>query len=97
MARLDQEGLVQKAIELFEGAPDPTGTVDVIGEKGSVIVVSDPKDLKAAFKRLRKVPGYRWILLHRDDLFLANNMSVGSKAGIMDESGNVLKAAALPR
>ena len=56
-----------------------------------------PADLKAAFKRLKKIPGYRWVVLHREDLFLANNLSIGSKAGLMDEQGTVLKEAALPR
>lgn len=97
MARQTQAELLATAARLFEAEPDPTGAVDLIGKKGSIIVAAAPADLKAAFKRLKKIPGYRWVVLHREDLFLANNLSIGSKAGMMDEQGNVLKEAALPR
>lgn len=97
MARQTQAELLATATRLFDAKPDPTGAVDLIGEKGSIIVAADAADLKAAFKRIKKVPGYRWVVLHRDDLFLANTLSIGSKAGLMDEDGKVLKEAALPR
>jgi len=41
--------------------------------------------------------GYRWLVINRDDLFAANSLSIGSKAGIIDAEGNVLKAPDLPR
>jgi hypothetical protein len=97
MARQTQAELLATATRLFGAEPDPSGAVDLIGPKGSIIVAADPADLKAAFKRIKKVPGYRWVVLHRDDLFLANTLSIGSKAGLMDEDGKVLKEAALPR
>lgn len=97
MSRLDQAALIAAAAEMFNGSPDPDGVVDLISDEGSIIVAAQATDFKKAFKRLRKVEGYRWLVLNREDLFLANNMSVGSKAGIKDQHGNTLKAAALPR
>lgn len=98
MARYNQEELMERAKELLSAQPDPAGTVDLIGEKGSVCVAAAPDDMKSAFKRIKKaVPGYRWVVINREDLFAANTLSLGSKAGIMDGDGGVLKAANLPR
>ena len=98
MARYNQEDLMEKAKELLSAEPDPSGTVDLIGEKGSVCVAAEPDLMKAAFKRIKKaVPGYRWVVINREDLFAANTLSLGSKAGIMDGDGGILKAANLPR
>lgn len=63
----------------------------------SVVVAADPTGFKAAFDRLKRIDGYRWVVINRDDLFAANTLSLGSKAGIVDADGTVLKAADLPR
>lgn len=97
MARLDQAALLARAAEHLAAEPDPSGTVDLIGEKGSIIVAADVGDFKSAFKRIKKVPGYRWVVINREDLFGANSLSLGSKAGIMDADGSILKAADIPR
>lgn len=97
MSRLDKQGLLEVATRLFEAQPDPTGAADLVSEKGAIVVEDEPTQFKAAFKRLKKVPGYRWIVINREDLFLANSLSIGSKAGIMDAEGKVLKAADKPR
>ncbi len=97
MSRLDKNGLLEVATRMFEAQPDPSGAADLISQSGSVVVEDDPKQLKAAFKRLKKVEGYRWIVINREDLFLANSLSIGTKAGIMDAEGKVLKAADKPR
>lgn len=95
--RLEQEQLVEAATKFLSAEADPTGQADLVGEKGSVVVAADANDFKAAFKRLKKVDGYRWIVINREDLFAANTLSVGSKAGILDQTGNVLKGADIPR
>ncbi len=97
MSRLDTEGLKAAAIELFSATPDESGAADLVSEKGSIVVSADPADFKAAFKRLKKVNGYRWIIINREDLFAANALSIGSKAGILDAEGKMLKAADVPR
>jgi len=95
--RLDNSGLTAAAIDVLAARPDPSGVADLVCSKGSVIVAADPADFKRAFKRLKQVDGYRWIVINREDLFAANTLSIGSKAGIVDATGFVLKAADLPR
>ena len=97
MARYDDAGLRNQAIEALGAEPDPSGVADLIFEKGSIVVIGDPNDMKAGFKRLKKMDGFRWALINKEDLFAENTLSLGSKAGLMDASGAVLKAAALPR
>lgn len=97
MARLDQEQLTAAAIASLGAEPDPSGQADLVCEKGSVVVAADVATFKAAFKRLKKVDGYRWIVINREDLFGANTLSIGSKAGILDADGGVLKNADIPR
>lgn len=97
MSRLDTEALTQKAIELHGASPDPSGEADLVAERGQIVVAGDPSEFKDAFKRLKKLSGYRWIVINRDDLFAANTLSIGSKAGILDAEGKVLKAADMPR
>ncbi len=97
MSRLDQAGLLEAAKQIFQAEADGTGAADLVSEQGSIVVEADPKKFKDAFKRLKKVEGYRWIVINRDDLFLANSLSIGSKAGIMGADGKVLKAADKPR
>jgi len=97
MARVDREALLAAAVEVLDAKPDPEGTVDLVYERGSVIVAATPAEIKAAFKRIRKIDGYRWVLINREDLFAANPLSIGSKAGILDAEGKVLKNADAPR
>ena len=97
MARLDQDQLLAAAKAFLAAEPDPTGKADLVGEKGSVVVAAEQGDMKAAFKRIKKVDGYRWVVINREDLFAANTLSLGSKAGILDADGAVLKAADIPR
>lgn len=97
MGRLDQDQLMAAAVAFLGAEPDPSGKADLVAEKGSVVVVAEQADIKAAFKRIKKVDGYRWVVINREDLFAANTLSLGSKAGIYDADGAVLKAADIPR
>lgn len=97
MTRLNQDQLTAAAIAALGAEPDPSGQGDLVCDKGAVVVAADVSDFKAAFKRLKKVDGYRWIVINREDLFGANTLSIGSKAGILDADGGVLKNADVPR
>ena len=97
MARLDQQGLHDAVANVMNAQPDPSGAADLVSEKGSIVVAADPNEFKAAFKRVKKIDGYRWVAINREDLFAANTLSLGSKAGIVDAEGKVLKAADVPR
>src|SRR5690606_3823749 len=89
VSRLDSDALRAAAMEVLDARPDDTGAADLTCAKGSVVVAADPAEFKKAFKRLKKIDGYRWIVINREDLFAANTLSIGSKAGIIDESGAV--------
>ena len=97
MTRLDKEELTAAAVRPLGAEPDATGAADLICTKGSVVVAADPATFKAAFDRLKRIDGYRWLVINREDLFAANTLSIGTKAGIVDADGAVLKAADLPR
>lgn len=95
--RLDHTGLRDAALVSLEAEVDPTGEADLVWSKGRAVIAADPADFRRAFARLKKVDGYRWLVINRADLFAANALSIGSKAGIIDASGSVLKAADAPR
>lgn len=97
MSRLDAAELKAAVAAALDAQDDASGAADLVSDKGRVVVASDPSEFKAAFGRLKKIDGYRWIAINRDDLFAANTLSIGSKAGIIDATGAVLKAADLPR
>ena len=97
MARMTNEQLGEAAESLLGGQADPTGAADYITEKGALIVAGDPKEMKKAFKRAKKIDGFRWVMINQEDLFSANTLSIGSKAGLISGDGSVLKQAALPR
>lgn len=98
MGRFGRDELLALAQDKLDVEPDPTGAFDLVGPGGSVIVAPEPDDMKQAFKRIKKAkPGYRWVIINRQDLFAANSLSLGSKAGIMDGEGGILKNADIPR
>ncbi len=96
-ARYNHDQLVEGAKATFDATEDPSGAADLVCEKGSIVVAADPADMKAAFKRAKKVDGYRWVLINEGDLFAANTLSLGSKAGMLTVDGKVLKNADIPR
>lgn len=92
MSRLDRDGLIAAAISVIDGEVDASGVADVVSSSAAIVVASDAAALKEAFKRAKKIKGYPWIMINRQDLFAANPLSLGSRAGIYDASGAVLKA-----
>ena len=97
MSRMNREELLAAATESMQASPDPTGKADLVSEKGSIIAAGEAGEMKNAFKRIKKVEGYRWVIINREDLFAANSLSIGSKAGIITADGSVLKNADIPR
>ena len=93
MARLDREGMIKEAFISMAAEPDDSGVGDLVFEKGAIILVPDAADLKEAFKRAKKMAGYRWIMINSDDLFKANPLSISSRAGMITPQGKVLKNA----
>jgi len=97
MARQNREQLIAAAQADLGAAADDSGQADLTFDRGSIVVAAEMDDLKSAFKRVKKVDGYRWVLLNEEDLFAANTLSIGSKAGMITASGKVLKNADVPR
>lgn len=97
MARYTHEQLVEGAKTTFEATEDASGQADLVCEKGSIVVAAAPEDMKGAFKRAKKIDGYRWVLINEGDLFAANTLSLGSKAGMITVDGKILKNADIPR
>ena len=97
MARLDRDALVAAISAAIAATPDPEGTSDLIAERGHINVAASAAELKGAIQRLVPLRGYRWIAINADDLFGASPLTIGSKVGILDPTGRVLKAADLPR
>ncbi len=98
MSRLNHDELISAATENLGATPDPSGSADLVFDRGSIVVAAEATDFKKVFKRLKKdVEGYRWALINKEDLFAANTLSLGSKAGMITADGTVLKAAPLPR
>ena len=97
MARLDREGIVNAISAAVGATPDPEGTSDLVAERGHLNVAASAAEVKSAIQRLVPLRGYRWIVINGGDLFLASPLTLGTKVGILDPNGRVLKAADLPR
>lgn len=97
MSRLTHEQLRQAMIEKLSAEPDPTGKADLTCDKGALGIAADHKQIKKAVKRLRPLMTYRFLVINRGDLFAASPATIGTKIGIIDADGSLLKAADLPR
>lgn len=97
MARLDHEAMVTAISAALGATPDPEGTADLIADRGRINVAASAAELQGAVQRLVPLRGYRWIVINAGDLFAASPLTLGTKVGILDPAGRVLKAADLPR
>jgi len=97
VARLDRDALVAAISAAVGATADPEGAADLVAERGRINVAASAAELKGAIQRLGPLPGYRWIVINAGDLFSASPLTLGTKVGILDPNGRVLKAADLPR
>ena len=97
MARLDRDGLLNAIFTSLKAGPDPDGFADLVASQGRINVAATGAEIGPAIKRLAPLPGYRWIAINGGDLFAANPLTIGTKVGIIDHTGRVLKNADLPR
>jgi hypothetical protein len=97
VSRLDRAGIIASLTERIGAAPDPDGAADLVAKQGLITVAASPGEVDAAIARLKPLPGYRWVAINGADLFGASPKTIGSKVGILDATGKVLKAADLPR
>ncbi len=97
MSRLDREAISEALSAKLGATADPDGGSDLIAPQGRIAIVPTPADIDPAIARLRPLPGYRWLAINGGDLFSASPKTIGTKIGIIDHTGKVLKAADLPR
>ena len=97
MSRLDRAGLLAAITARLNAAPDPDGLADLVASQGRVNVAATAAEIGPAVDRLGPLDGYRWLAINAADLFTASPKTIGTKVGILDASGRVLKAADLPR
>lgn len=97
MARMNRDEMAGAVVDVLGATADESGGAEFVAERGSIILAAEAGDMKSAFKRIKKVDGYRWVVINKADLFAANSLSIGSKAGLITPDGEVLKNADLPR
>ena len=97
MSRLDRDAILAAISEKMSATPDPEGISDLVSDKGRINVAATVADVGPAIDRLRPLSGYRWLVINGADLFGASPKTLGSKVGLLDPTGRVLKAADLPR
>lgn len=97
MARLDKAAITASLTASLPATVDETGVADLVADQGQIVVAAEAASIDPAIARLRPLPGRRWIAINPGDLFVASPKTIGTKVGIMDPSGRVLKNADLPR
>jgi len=97
MSRLDRAAIVDALTGRLGATPDPEGVADLVASQGRIAVAATTAEIKPAIERLRPLQGYRWLAINGADLFGASPLTLGTKIGIMDPTGKVLKNADLPR
>jgi hypothetical protein len=97
VARLDHDALITAITASVQATPDPEGLADLVASRGHINVAATSAEIGPAIKRLAPLPGYRWLAINAGDLFSASPLTMGTKVGILDPTGRVLKAADLPR
>lgn len=97
MSRMNHDQLREAMVTKLAAEADPTGRADLVCSRGALGIAADGKQIKKVVKRLRPLDGYRYLVINRADLFTANPATIGTKIGILDAAGSLLKAADLPR
>jgi hypothetical protein len=97
VARLDRDALLASVTQALAATPDPEGASDLVASRGRINVAASGSEIGPAIKRLAPLPGYRWLAINAGDLFAASPLTIGTKIGLIDATGRVLKAADLPR
>ena len=62
-----------------------------------VVIAESTATLDSALSKLDEVGGYGYIATWRKNLFAFNTKLLSKRCGLIDESGNLLKAARVPK
>jgi hypothetical protein len=70
---------------------------DALYDSLPVVIAESSKELGEALSRLDQVGGYGYIATWRKNLFVFNPKLISKRCGLIDENGNLLKAARIPK
>tara|TARA_Y100001973_G_C5181968_1_gene325435 strand:+ start:66 stop:344 length:279 start_codon:yes stop_codon:yes gene_type:complete len=70
---------------------------DVEYDNLPVVIAETTSTLDAALLKLDEVGGYGYIATWRKNLFAFNTKLLSKRCGLIDENGNLLKAARVPK
>ena len=70
---------------------------DALYDSLPVVVAESTKELSDALSRRDQVEGYGFIATWRKNLFAFNPKLISKRCGLIDENGNLLKAARVPK
>ena len=86
-------------IDILLQSPKVESSKDYDAEYESlpVVIAESTKDLDNAFARLDEAGGYGYIATWRKNLFSFNTKLLSKRCGLIDENGNLLKAARVPK
>ena len=70
---------------------------DVEYDNLPVVIAETTSALDAALLKLDEVGGYGYIATWRKNLFAFNTKLLSKRCGLIDENGNLLKAARVPK
>tara|TARA_B100000029_G_scaffold264081_1_gene260246 strand:- start:1281 stop:1562 length:282 start_codon:yes stop_codon:yes gene_type:complete len=62
-----------------------------------IVVAPSTGELEEALNRLDSVGGYGYVATLKKNLFSFNPKMLSKRAGLIDENGNLLKAARIPK
>ena len=62
-----------------------------------VVIAEDAYSLGHALEKLDTVGGYGYLAIWKKNLFLFNTKLLSKRCGVIDENGNLLKAARIPK
>jgi len=62
-----------------------------------VVIAESTATLDSALSKLEEVGGYGYIATWRKNLFAFNTKLLSKRCGLIDENGNLLKAARVPK
>ena len=62
-----------------------------------VVIAEDANSLGQALEKLDNVGGYGYLAIWKKNLFLFNTKLLSKRCGVIDENGNLLKAARIPK
>jgi len=82
---------------LTSSKTDESEEWDALYDSLPVVIAESSRELGEALSKLDQVGGYGYIATWRKNLFVFNPKLISKRCGLIDENGNLLKAARVPK